>query len=382
VATGNTAIYANASLFDLVFNRYVTAHPHALYADLDLEALNTAFVIRTPGQIATHLLAQENGGNFGMDIPMTLDIITLDSGDVKSVAVNIKVSATLALNGQSLVLSNVTATGDDILNTKAAKLFTEKVVPQVQQMLSKVTLPDLTKVLGVSATVVGMQVAGGQVVVTGQVGDGSGSVNVPTILPAFPAVTATLCGDAINALAQTKAFSKIFPLTASTGAHSDNWWAGYDASASAWAGNPHVSVNGGQASGTIDVSFSAKGGIEALGQWVEPSINVSPSVPPMNLRLVTDGSGKNVNVQFSLDGTVIPNYDIPDALKSVASPIVNTINSIGSAITGKINDALSSVDINAFTLPATVPGTSIPADLTFDAVGFSGNSAVGVVRVN
>lgn len=379
MASGNAMVFANSALFDLLLARYVAANPEAMSGVVSAPAIGLKFEFGSSSAPTSDLTPQPSGGNFGIRIPLELQVISLKTGKRVNVAdLLVVVSGTVSLQGQAIQLTNLSATGPvDVLDQKAAAMFNEKVLPRLKDAVSRVPLPDLTKVLGVPVQVVGVQVIDRQVAVSAQIAGAGGTIEGATVAPAFPAVMAAISGDAISALAR----AQFQPVTATAGAHKETAGFGYDAQAEAGAGNPRVAIAGGQAEGTIDVWASAKGGIEVATEWIEPEVGVSTAVPPLGLRLVNGGSGKNLDVKVYLTGSVRVDFGLPSALEEYADEILTALGPIGEAITQKINAALDPIAIHAFTLPATVPGTNVAANLAFASQGFAGNAAVAVVNV-
>jgi hypothetical protein len=382
VINGNAMMFANGALFDLVLGRYVAANPSAFSGVRAVPAIGIEFEFGIDGTPKTLLAPQTGGGNVGIVLPLELDIYAFQNGQrgkrENVLGVSVTVEGTLALQGQTLRLTNLMTTGTpDVLGQKVAAMFNEKVLPVLEGEVSQIPLPDLTKVLGVPVQVVDVQVVNGQVAVSAQVAGGSGQVDIPYSPPPFPAVTAAIAGDAINALAR----AQFQPQTANAGAHNSTAGFGYDAQAQAGAGNPQLSISGGQAEGTLDVWAWAKGGIEVAWKWIEPELGISSKVPPLGLRLVASGAGTGLDIKLYLTGSVHFDIGLPSELEKVADDILKALGTLGQDITAKINGALDPITIHAFALPTTVPGTNLTATLSFASQGFTGNAAYAIVGV-
>ena len=375
-------MFANEALFNLLLSRYSAANPAAFTADTRDYQLGIEFAIYLNGPPTTDLAAQAGGGNVGIHFPLVLRVFDIHGGQhklQKTVLANVLVSGTLGLRGQSLGLTGLTASGThDTLDRKVADKFNDLVLPTLQSAVANMPLPDLTRVIGVAVQVVNVQIVNHQVAVSARIAGGSGQLALAVPVPDFPAVTVAIAGDAINALAR----AEFQPVTArAPGAHESSAGFGYDAQAEAGASNPRVSIVGARAEGTIDVWATAKAGVEAAGEWVEPDVRVTARVPPLGLRLVTDGEGKNLDVQVYMDGLVFFDFGLPSLLEKYADQILAALGPLGLILTQAINRGLASISLRAFALPATVPGTTLAADLTFAQTMFADNAAVAVVRV-
>jgi hypothetical protein len=65
----------------------------------------------------------------------------------------------------------------------------------------------------------------------------------------------------------------------------------------------------------------------------------------------------------------------PSILKPIESAIESLLDAIVSIFQGAISSAVSGISINLFSLPSTIPGTDIPAKLTFPSGGLSFNGS-------
>jgi hypothetical protein len=374
-------VFANEALFNLLLSRYVSANPGALSGIQPVPLIDVEFVFSGNGAPTTDLAPQPDGGNIGIHVPLLLKVFSMRTNPhtlQKTVPINVRVSGTLALQGQTLGLTGLTATGEGgTLDARAAEMFNALVVPTISRAVASIPMPDLTKVIGVPVQVEDVEVVNRQVAVSARVAGGSGQLAITPTPFEDPAVTAAISGDAINALAR----AQFQPVVAPVGGPHTTAGFGYDAEAEAGADNPRVQIAGGQAEGTIDVWASAKAGVEVAGTWIRPSVNVSSRVPPLGLRLATDSSRANLNVKVYLNGTVHFDFGLPSELQKYADDILSVLGTLDDAITAKINDALSPISIRAFTLPSTVPGTNLSASLSFIDQRFAGDGAMAVVRV-
>ena len=385
MSSGNAMMFANGALFDLMLARYIAANPSAFSGSSPVPLPRFGIELEYSvggGTPSIDLTPQAGGGSFAIHLPIVLKIYGVDDGqrsdDGTSVGVSVVITGTFALQGQVLQFAGLKAAGvDGLLETKVAALFNKDILPELMKGIERIPLPDLTKTLGVPVQVVDVQVLNGQVAVAAQVAGGTGQVEIPYLPPAFPAVTAALAGDVINTLAH----AQFQPQTAKASDSDKGRFFGYDAEAEAGAGNPQTRIDGGQAQGTLDVWAWAKAGVEVGGVWLEPKLGVSSKVPPLGLRLVSSGSGANLDVKLYLAGAVRFDVGLPGEIETYADEILGVIGKLGERLTGMINQALDPISIHAFTLPQGVPGTNLTANLSFATQGFLGNSAYAVVHI-
>lgn len=381
MAQGNTAFFANEPLFDMIMARYVAANGNAFGGSKPVPLLGIEFVFGLDAPPTVQLAPQQAGGNIAFRFDrISLSIYAYQDnrrGELKStLPVQVTVTGTLGLNGQYLGLTGLRATGGGKLDKKAAAMMNETVIPQFQAQVAAIPLPDFTKVVGLPVSLTGLQVEGNRVQVFAQVGSSGDVPTAPAGNPDFPAITASIGGGVINELA-----GKQFPgAAARVGDQNSSAGFGYKGEAWAQANNPQVYISNGEGLGSIHVSAGASGGIQAFGHWVEHGISVGINTPPLNLRLVNRGNG--VTVKVYLNGNISLNFGLPGVLEKVAGSILSVIRPLADAITGAINSGLDHINIDAFTLPDTIPGTGFPASLSFADTSFRGNAVQAVIRVS
>lgn len=378
----NTLFYANEPLFNLFLRRYVEKHGDLFQGKRVMPELGLAFVFSLKGAPTVELAAQKNGSN---NVALRFDQMELaiytyqddtQDGRKGTFPIQLLVTGRLTLTGHNLTLTGLQATGEGLLNEKAASMANRNLIPLLEQAI-KIPLPDFTEVVDQSVRLLNLEIGNHQAKVSAQIGQAGGIPDFPMSNPTFPAIIGAIGGGVINELA-----AKLF-----TGAHArvakrgGNNVLGYAGEAEAGADPPAISIDHSQGLGTIHVWARAKGGIKTLRQWVEPSIKVSTCTPPVNWNLIDDNSGQFIIVKVYLNGKVAFDFDLPGPLEMVADSILSIIRPLADKITAAINQALGKFDIKAFTLPSTLPGADLPAKLSFEQVGFRGNAVVVVIRV-
>jgi hypothetical protein len=381
----NTAFLANEALFNLLLARYVTANGDKFGGSKIIPEIGLEFVFGLNGPPTTELGVKTDGSNITLHFDqMHLDIYTYENDQrgalQNTLPVHIVVAGTLALSGQSLQISELkaAASGTEKLDAKVAAMFNDTVIPQFQAQVANLPLPDFKRIVGLPVQLNGLQVVEHQLQVSAQIGGSSDQPSIPSIPSDVPIITASLSSGVINELAGQQ-----FP-----GAHehagnrSSKVGFGYDGEADAGANGLNIKIAGGQAHGSLHVWASAKGGIELFGKWVEPALSVSTRTPPINLRLVTGNDRKSAVVKLYLDGNIQIDFGLPGVLEKVADSILSAIRPLSGAITDAVNIGLDKINIPAFTLPNSLPGTNLAANLKFDQLGLYGNSVFATIHVS
>jgi len=84
---------------------------------------------------------------------------------------------------------------------------------------------------------------------------------------------------------------------------------------------------------------------------------------------------------FGLTEPLSLDFLLPDELQTLAAPILSAFSPLSGYVTEEINHALEAATTSLFTLPDTIPGLDIAANLKFDSLGFVNNSVVASVVV-
>ncbi len=375
---------ANEALFNYILTRYFTANAQDFSGAIIEEALDTELEFAATQAPAIGLSPANGDANFAISFSsIDVKIYDYQNGERGNLTdestVQLTITGNLALSGQSIGMTSLTATGGGGQDNRAvARLVNKYLLPKYTSEVQKIPLPDLTAIVGFAVKVTGLKVAGDIVQVTADLSGSEEAASPAATMSnlAAPAVFAAVSGAALQQMIQ----SSFSPKTKTVSTKKSKMGFGYRGSASVTASNPRVKITEGKASGTIDGSASASGGIEAFGHWKDASIGVSVSAPPLGLKL--DQQGAAVYVKPCIDEHFSLHFDFPGLLGKVADDILDGISSIADDITDALNDALGHISIKAFTVPTTVPGTDYPVSLSLDGLGFSGNSLVATVRVD
>lgn len=383
MAYGNTAITVNESLFNTFLGRYIEANGSMFGGGKAIPALGIEFVYGLDGPPTVQLAPQEGGGNIALHFDqVSLSIYAYQNGSRgerrNQIPVKVVVTGSLRLIGTNLSLTDMKASGTGKLDEKAAAMMNETVIPRFQAQVAHIPLPDFTRIIGTPVTVTDLEVGGNQMRVFANVGHSNDRPLLPEAVPDYPAIIASISSGVINELAAMQ-----FPgAQEHVGSSGSNWLGSYEASAGAGADRPQVHIANGQGYGSINVSAHASAGFKAnlpFADWVRPGVSISERTPPLSLRLITHA--KSVIVKVYMDGNIAIGFDLPSPLDKVADGILSIFRPLADAITGAVNSGLDMISINAFVLPNEIPGTNIPADLTFVETGFKGNSVQAVIRV-
>ena len=170
-----------------------------------------------------------------------------------------------------------------------------------------------------------------------------------------------------------------FPLTKTISDSGGNWFGAWRVRASVTVANPAISIVNGTASGTADVHVDASVVIKALGRWEDVPVSVSFHSPKIGLHLHPAASGKKAMLGFGLTEPISIDFLLTDVLKTNAAPILNAFSPLSGYITEEINHALEAATTSLFTLPNTIPGLNIAANLKFDSLGFANNAVAASV---
>ena len=384
MATGNTVFYANQPLFNKLLDGYVSANMGAFSGSTVMQLLKLEFAFSLDGPPTAELGSQSAGGNMALHFDrVSLRIYEHSDGKrgalKNTLPVKVAVTGTLGLNGQNLGLTGLKATGSGRLDERAAKIMNQQVIPQFQAQVAKIPLPDFSKVVGLPLTFTGLNVVNNRIELFANIGNTAGSPSFPSPNPSFPAIIAGISSGVISQLASSK-----FPGANESVRDGHKGWAGeWEASAHAKANKPQVQISNGRGFGSIHVEAGAAAGLKLpFSDWIRPGITVGVRTPPLSLRLDKTNHGKQIIVKVYLDGKLGLDFELPGPLKPVGDAILGVFQPLVTLITNAINTGLNQITINAFSLPGQIPGTPIPANLTFQETVFKGNAVVAVIKVD
>jgi len=378
-------LHANEALFDVMLARYYAAHQSEFAGSVPAEDLDALYEFAATARPTIDLSPRTDGANVAIVFSsVTIKMYDYAHGQrgqlTETDTVGLTMTGTLGLSGQSLALSSLTSTATGSQDARAAaRVIDKRLIPQYQAEVQNMPLPDLRRLLGFAVTVTGLTVANHLVQVRAQLGSPNDPAPGWSRAPMTQAgVIAAISDGGINDLLSQVFHGVSREADAPT---TDTWFVGFRAGARASAENPRITIRGGTATGSIQVSAGVSAGVETAGHWTDVPISISVSTPPIGLRLVTDNAGKSAVLTFYLNGTVALHSDLPSILGKFADSVLGVIDSVANEITTAINEALDRIRIVVFTLPDTIPGTKLSATLKFDALEVSGNSVIAAVLV-
>lgn len=333
--------------------------------------LSPPLTAETPSANVLIQLSAVEIGNYNYDRGQqgaTIDSATFDIG----------LSGTLEVVDSQLTLGQLKAkvTGGNWLDTSILSSILKYVLPELEKRVQAIPLPQLQQVVGTSLTTslndikiegnclhVGADV---RETVTSVVADRGGSSDGRLTLPQGDETTGYLAIAAheqvVNRLIDTmlprlqKQFEEV---------DGDDFNAiGIKAQVDLTL--PTVTLNEQSISGTITIATQLQGGLKLMGEWTWMDIPVATSQASLVADIAKSPDGTTVLLRFrQLKNIALALPLLPPLLESAREPLAQLLNAVASAFKDDISAALKTVEIPLFTLPATVPGTDIPADLQF-----------------
>jgi hypothetical protein len=290
----------------------------------------------------------------------------------------IQVWAVMGLNGSHIALSSLTDQvigGAPLGNKILQKVLTNYVLPSLKGQIENIQLPQLQDILGtdLNASIANFNIVNQQFSIDASVAgfhfaDQSNKVkNVDDVSSGD--IYGVIDGAIVNQIMKTKipSITKPFNKSSST--------AGFGAGikGSMTFSNPSFSISGGQATATGNLSLSAQAGIKTLW-WNWVPLPVPDTVVTIKVALKTSSTEASVEIT-GIDSIHVNIGNWPSILKPIESAIESLLDAIVSIFQGAISSAVSGISINLFSLPSTIPGTDIPAKLTFPSGGLSFNGS-------
>jgi hypothetical protein len=158
--------------------------------------------------------------------------------------------------------------------------------------------------------------------------------------------------------------------------------AGVGARGTLYITSPAISVINGSASVTANVSTTLEVGMEVLGYWTWSPMAVPDSVATVDFELETDGQSATLHLT-GVESISVTLGNWPSGFQAVENAIEELLDVVVNAFDDQISGALSQVHVPLFDLPQSIPGTNIPANLSFasNGLGFYQESVQALITV-
>jgi hypothetical protein len=385
IMTNNTVLYSDEAFFNFALSRYFSSEPDHFTFSKPLTDLNMEVVGSLKQAPVLDLSYTGDNENFLVTFPeIRLTAYDFTNGRrgqaLTEVSLHqLRFSGKLELNGGKFHLTSLEALPvEGVLEQLVVSAVNRIIIPLYGNELMLLPLPDVKQLIGIPVDLISFSVNQGVVQVQAQLGISGESIAPDIPLPALqkPFVLAAISAGGLNDLIQSR---PEFPLTKTLSESGGNWFGAWRARASVTVSNPAINIVSGQASGTADVHVDASVVIKALGRWEDVPVSVSFHSPKIGLHLHPDASGKKAMLGFGLTEPISIDFVMPDAFKTLPTPILNAFSPLSGYVTEEINHALEAATTSLFTLPDTIPGLEIAAHLKFDSLGFANNAVAASV---
>jgi hypothetical protein len=303
----------------------------------------------------------------------------------------------LGLSGGRVSISSLSITvsggGDAVLQ----QVINSFVVPSLRTSLNSIALPQAANIFGtgLSASVQAANVVpagGGQhalrvgAAFAGRTGIGAADAPGPADLARLNGGSATnaamlglVSAGAVNALVSTA----VGPITDTFDKRASKLGFGAGIKGTIRASTPVIAISRGLGSAKTKVSISLEAGIRVpLKGWTWVKVPVPDANVVVDMRLMTPNTRTGA-VELTGVQSIKVNINWPSVLRPVGDLLEGLINGVLTLFRGKISAAVRGKRFNLFELPTTIPGTGIPATLSFAAGGLSffGGSVRGLITV-
>jgi hypothetical protein len=383
--TNNTVLYADEAFFNFALSRYYRSEPDHFTFSKPLTDMNMEVVGSLKQAPVLDLSYTGDNENFLVTFPeiriTAYDFTNGRRGQaLTEVSLHqLRFSGKLELNGGKFTLTSLEALPVEAeLEQFVVSALNRIIIPKYGNGLMLLPLPDLKQLIDLAVDLISLTVSHRVVQVQAQLGISGDSIAPDISLPGIqkPFVLAAISEGGLNDLIKSR---PEFPLTKTISDTAGNWFGAWRVRASVTVSNPAISIVNGKASGTADVHVDASVVIKALGRWEDAPVSVSFHSPKIGLHLYPDASGKKAMLSFGLTESLFLDFLLPDELQSLPAPILSALSPLSGSITEEINHALEAATTSLFTLPATIPGLEIAANLKFDSLGFANNAVAAAV---
>jgi hypothetical protein len=383
--TNNTVLYTDEAFFNLALSRYFRSEPDDFTFSKPLTDLHMEVVGSLKQAPVLDLSYTGDNENFLVTFP-DIRITAYDfTNEIRGQTLTevslhqLRFSGKLELNGGTFHLTSLEALPvEGLLEQLVVSALNRIIIPLFGNRLMLLPLPDVKQLIDLPVDLISFSVSQRVVQVQAQLGISGESIAPDLPLPYIqqPFVQAAISDGGLNDVIQSR---PEFPLTKTISDSGGNWFGAWRVRATVTVSNPAISIVDGAASGTADVHVVAWVVIKALGRWEDAPVSVSFRSPKIGLHLYPDASGKKAMLGFGLTEPLSLTFLLPDALQSFPAPILSALSPLSGYITEEINQALKSATTSLFTLPDTIPGLNIAANLKFASLGFANNAVAASV---
>ena len=383
--TNNTVLYTDEAFFNFALSRYYRSEPDHFTFSKPLTDLNMEVVGSLKQAPVLDLSYTGDNENFLVTFPeiriTAYDFTNGRRGQaLTEVSLHqLRFSGKLELNGGKFNLTSLEALPvEGELEQFVVSAVNRILIPKYGNGLMLLPLPDLKQLIDLPVDLISLTVSHRVVQVQAQLGISGDSIAPDISLPGLqkPFVLAAISEGGLNDVIKSR---PEFPLTKTLSDSGGNWFGAWRVRASVTVSNPAISIVNGKASGTADVHVEASVVIKALGRWEDVPLSVSFQSPKIGLHLHSDASGKKAMLGFGLIEPLSLTFLLPDVLPTLPAPILSALSPLSGSITEEINHALEAATTSLFTLPDTIPGLDIAANLKFDSLGFANNAVAASV---
>ena len=383
--TNNTVLYTDEAFFNLALSRYFRSEPDDFTFSKPLTDLHMEVVGSLTQAPVLDLSYTGDNENFLVTFP-DIRITAYDfTNEIRGQTLTevslhqLRFSGKLELNGGTFHLTSLEALPvEGLLEQLAVSALNRIIIPLFGNRLMLLPLPDVKQLIDLPVDLISFSVSQRVVQVQAQLGISGESIAPDLPLPYIqqPFVQAAISDGGLNDMIQSR---PEFPLTKTISDSGGNWFGAWRVRATVTVSNPAISIVDGAASGTADVHVDAWVVIKALGRWEDAPVSVSFHSPKIGLHLYPDASGKKAMLGFGLTEPLSLTFLLPDELQTLPAPILSALSPLSGSITEEINQSLKTATTSLFTLPNTIPGLNIAADLKFNSLGFANNAVVASV---
>jgi hypothetical protein len=383
--TNNTVLYTDEAFFNFALSRYSSSEPDHFTFSKPLTDMNMEVVGSLKQAPILDLSYTGDNENFLVTFPeiriTAYDFTNGRRGQaLTEVSLHqLRFSGKLELNGGRFHLTSLEALPvEGELEQLVVSAVNWIIIPLYGNGLRLLPLPDLKQLIDIPIDLISFSVSHRVVQVQAQLGISGESIAPDIPLPDIqkPFVLAAISEGGLNDMIQSR---PEFPLTKTISDSGGNWFGAWRVRASVTVSNPAINIVNGTASGTANVHVDASVVIKALGRWEDVPISVSFHSPKIGLHLYPDANGKKAMLGFGLTEPLSLTFLLPDELQSLPAPILSALSPLSGYITEEINQSLKSATTSLFTLPDTIPGLNIAANLKFDSLAFANNAVAASV---